>query len=219
MQPLQKHTQIYDPQDHTWGKNYQAQYTCIFLPSAGCYTCYHPNALLDTDEPGLKLMEVYEGESLCSSPLWLLGQRSKSNWLLLLNSFWRFTGFSANDWQLLYYGQTVKDKLWLPESGWALAGVGCECSECLCVDGVVHTHTSLKSTLQMWHEAWGLLRLIQSVGQRCVWADFVYTVSVNPKRFRELVCAVDIPPFCFFFFFFPLLLNLLARCVMPSRCP
>jgi len=70
-------------------------------------------------------MEVLEGESLCGSLGRLEGQRSKSNWLFLLPSSCGFTSFSANEWQLLYYGQTLKDKLTLPECVRVLGNVVC----------------------------------------------------------------------------------------------
>lgn len=64
-----------------------------------------------TESVQVKRMEVLEGECLCDSLGWLEGRRSKNNWLLLLPSSCGFMSFSANDWQLLYDGQTLKDKL------------------------------------------------------------------------------------------------------------
>lgn len=59
----------------------------------------------------VKRMEVLEGERLCDSLGRSEGRRSKNNWLHLLPSSCGFTSSSANDWQLLYDGQTLKDKL------------------------------------------------------------------------------------------------------------
>ena len=76
-------------------------------------------------------MEVSEGECLCDSLGWLEGRRSKNNWLLLLPSSCGFTSFSANDWQRLYYGQTLKDKLALPEYVRVLGIAVCVCVDAL----------------------------------------------------------------------------------------
>lgn len=50
---------------------------------------------------------------------------------------------SANDWQLFYYGQTLKDKLALPESVRVLVSVVSLCADALdvYVRTEAHTHT------------------------------------------------------------------------------
>lgn len=116
-------------------------------------------------------MEVLEGESLCASLGWLEGRRSKSNWLLLLPSSCGFTSFSANDWQLLYYGQTLKDKLTLLECVRVSVSAQCVCVWMLWMFMCGQAQSDslrLKSTLQMWREAWVHLRLIQSASAVCV---------------------------------------------------
>lgn len=145
---------------------------CMLWASKSCHTSSCTNVFPDTKAAPVKPMEVLEGESLCGSLLWLERRRSKSNWLLLLPSFSWFTSFPANDWQLLYYGQTLKDKLNPPVYVGAFVSYVCACVDVLGVyvwtDRDVHAHSSLKSTLQMWREVWVHLMLIQSASQHYV---------------------------------------------------
>lgn len=98
----------------------------------------------------------------------------------------------------------------------------CGCSGCLFADRDVCAQSDsfrLKSTLQMWREAWVHLRLIQSATQLCVWSGFFYTLTYKKAWGEgEGVCVQCwVPPSSFL----PgkTLLSLLALPVMPSRSP
>lgn len=157
-------------------------------------------------------MEVLEGESLCGSLLWLEGQKSESNWLLLLPSFCRFTRISTNDWQLLYYGQTVKDKLSPPHCAGMLHVF-------VCVKGSTH---KCKPGINLTNVAWSLSTFeADSKCQSVLHGVAFSTHLLSPKKAQGVGVCNDCSSILFFFSFFLLgktLLTLLALPVMFPSC-
>lgn len=102
----------------------------------------------------------------------------------------------------------------------------CRCSGCLCVDGGMHVQSDslrLKSTFQMWHEAWVHLRLMQRASQHCVCVEWLLLCAgCHPEGCCVCACVtVCVSRWVPSSSFLPgkTLLSLLALPIMPRLSP